>query len=356
MLFINKTSALMLSIVFFVFLFWSVGSVLLPFYFNYEVNNSFITQPWQMYIALWQQGFYALLGLVALLVLFFPLIAYFSLIAFSRRVNLYGRSHFMSLSEINQAGLLQEKGVLLGKQRGTYICAGGQVGVTVVAPPRSGKGVGPIICNILNFDGSVLVVDIRGETYQATSGFRQKHGAVYRISPLDPEGRSHSFNPLDFLSKNRSQRISQVQIIANILLPTPERVDPIWSTEGRDILEGVILFLYDLQDGKVTLSQAARMFKTADFPALLEKLIETYSDTMDPYVRETFSSFSEKPDREQSGVASNVKSAIKLFLAPQIEACTSYSDFSPYDFRKKRIAVYLNITPDQIELLSKRSF
>ena len=270
--------------------------------------------------------------------------------AFAENSQLYGKAHFMSTGEIKEAGLLQDKGVLLGRQKGRYICASGQIGVILVAPPRSGKGIGPIISNILNYNGSVFVMDIRGETYDATSGFRAQYGKVYRISPLDPNGQTHCFNPFDFLSKERSQRISQVQTVSNILLPTPEgNVDPMWANEGRDILEGVILYLYDSR-GKVSLGEVARFFKASDnFSELLKDAIAGHE--VDSYVRESFLSFMQKADKEQSGVASTVKSSLKIFLNPQIEAATSRSDFNPYDLRKQRITVYLNVSPDHIKLL-----
>ncbi len=270
----------------------------------------------------------------------------------THRVNLYGNSHFMSLAEIRRAGLLQKQGLLVGRHRGRYVCAGGQVGAVVVAPPRSGKGIGPIICNMLNFNGSIICVDIRGETYDATSGFRDQYGEVFRIAPLEASGRTHCYNPFDFLSSDRSIRISQIQTMSNILIPTPEKVDPMWSSEARDILEGVILFLYSTQDERVTIGQVARFFKaSANFADLLQSLINKHKDNMDSFSVESFQGFLQKADKEQSGVTSTVKSSLKIFLNPQIEACTSKSDFNPLDMRKKRMTLYLNISPDHIKLL-----
>lgn len=48
--------------------------------------------------------------------------------------------------------------------------------VMLVAPTRSGKGVGTIIPNLLNWNQSCIVVDIKGENFDVTSGFRARHG------------------------------------------------------------------------------------------------------------------------------------------------------------------------------------
>lgn len=293
----------------------------------------------------------SLLVFVTIVVLVLPVLVFF-IYRHTHRFDLYGNSHFMSLGELRRAGLLQQRGLLLGRKRGRYVCVGGQVGAIVVAPPRSGKGIGPIICNMLNFNGSIFCVDIRGETYDATSGFRKKHGQVFRISPLEPSGRTHCFNPFDFLSEERAIRISQVQTISNILIPTPEKVDPMWSSEARDILEGVILFLYSVQNGRVTIGQVARFFKaSSDFAEMLQSLVDKYGEQVDPFSVEAFQGFLQKADKEQSGVTSTVKSALKVFLNPQVEACTSRSDFDPKGMRSRRITVYLNISPDHIKLL-----
>ncbi len=56
------------------------------------------------------------------------------------------------------------------------------------APTRSGKGVGVVIPNLLNWPDSVVVLDIKGENYDVTAGYRARHGqAVYAFSPFDEE-------------------------------------------------------------------------------------------------------------------------------------------------------------------------
>ena len=51
--------------------------------------------------------------------------------------------------------------------------------------------VGVVIPNLLNWPDSVVVLDIKGENYDITAGFRAAHGqAVYAFSPFDEGARS----------------------------------------------------------------------------------------------------------------------------------------------------------------------
>src|SRR5712691_2298750 len=62
----------------------------------------------------------------------------------------------------------------------------------VVAPTRGGKGL-LAVTQLLTFDNSAIVNDIKGELYEQTAGHRQTMGRVFVI---DPTGVGHRFDPL----------------------------------------------------------------------------------------------------------------------------------------------------------------
>ncbi|WP_353682271.1 type IV secretory system conjugative DNA transfer family protein, partial [Mesorhizobium sp.] len=65
----------------------------------------------------------------------------------------------------------------------------------MVGPPRSGKGAALIIPNALLWPDSLVVLDMRGETYQATAGYRSTFSKVVRFSPADEKGETECYNP-----------------------------------------------------------------------------------------------------------------------------------------------------------------
>jgi type IV secretion system protein VirD4 len=62
----------------------------------------------------------------------------------------------------------------------------------IVGPTRSGKGL-LATSQLLSWEHSVIVNDIKGELFNQTAGYRAKLGPVYVI---DPGGVGHRFNPL----------------------------------------------------------------------------------------------------------------------------------------------------------------
>ena len=124
-----------------------------------------------------------------------------ALVAAARpRRPLHGDARFASMSEVERAGLTASSGgpgILIGRHRGRFLSLPGQLSVMLSAPTRSGKGVGVVIPNLLNWPDSVVVLDIKGENYDITAGYRASHGqAVYAFSPFDEDARSHRWNPL----------------------------------------------------------------------------------------------------------------------------------------------------------------
>src|SRR5690606_2717940 len=98
----------------------------------------------------------------------------------------HGSSRFARDSELEALGLAfkpkESRGVIIGKdpKKSRYLCHQGKEHVFVFAPTRSGKGVGLVIPTLLTWRGSVLVLDIKGENWKLTSGWRSKFShAIY---------------------------------------------------------------------------------------------------------------------------------------------------------------------------------
>jgi type IV secretion system protein VirD4 len=114
------------------------------------------------------------------------------------------RLHQARFSRIDELGhLLQNtpvgEGLLLGSTKARQIVAvlptttRRELGnLLIVGPTRSGKGL-LAISQLLSWQHSVIVNDIKGELFSATAGYRSTLGDVY---VLDPAGVGHSFDPL----------------------------------------------------------------------------------------------------------------------------------------------------------------
>jgi type IV secretion system protein VirD4 len=169
----------------------------------------------------------------------------------SERNDLHGSAHWALPAEVLEAGILptdkNKGGVLFGawehKGKVQYLRHKGPEHMMVFAPTRSGKGVGIVIPTLLSWDESVLVLDIKGENWALTSGFRHKI-LGQRTLKFDPTSTdSARFNPLQEIRID-GNLVKDVQNIATMIVdPNGEGLKDHWAKTGFDLMTGVVLFV-----------------------------------------------------------------------------------------------------------------
>ena len=265
----------------------------------------------------------------------------------------FGDAHWANWQEINKAGLFARDGLILGKYKGKYLISDTPTHCIVIAPTRSGKGVGIVVPNLLNWPDSLICLDIKHENFRKTAGFRKEHGHdVFMWSPLDQNGLSHRYNPLDAVSKDPYQRISDIQIIANILIKEPVKSDPVWASEARALFVGLALYVMESDDMPSTIGAINRLLGTEQDLGDICKHIVSIHPELSSTIKKSLLNFANKAAKERSGVKSSLNQAINLWDNPVIDAATSTSDFSIADMRKKRMAVYVGVLTGQIQTLA----
>lgn len=144
---------------------WMVANKMLPIGVEWDtwlsVHRQLETVP--------QQQGRVYFALIASLVLVFvvPPLAVAKLL--DRERPTYGDARFAHPGEIRKAGLMGEhQGIIVGRIGGRYLIFGGQQFVMMSAPTRSGKGVGIVIPNLLNWADSAVVTDIKLENFEKT--------------------------------------------------------------------------------------------------------------------------------------------------------------------------------------------
>ena len=96
---------------------------------------------------------------------------------FSAKTNakkVFGHAHFANAFEIQKAGLYSEQGLILGKAYGKTLKLPGFEGALVVAPTGSGKTTAIAIPNLLEWAGSGVFNDLKGELYRLNRRLSKK--------------------------------------------------------------------------------------------------------------------------------------------------------------------------------------
>ncbi|AEI88750.1 type IV secretion system protein VirD4 [Candidatus Midichloria mitochondrii IricVA] len=238
--------------------------------------------------------------------------------------------------------------MLIGRDKKGFLVASGYQHALLFAPTGSGKGVGFVIPNLLYWQDSVFVHDIKLENYELTSGWRQKMGQkVYCWNPANPDGITHCYNPIDWISTKPGQMVDDVQKIANLIMPEKE----FWNNEARSLFVGVVLYLVAAKDKIRSFGEVVRTMRSDDVVYNLAVVLDTLGNDIHPVAYMNIAAFLQKADKERSGVISTMNSNLELWANPLIDTATASSDFNVSEFKKKLTTVYVGLTPDNLQRL-----
>jgi type IV secretory pathway TraG/TraD family ATPase VirD4 len=231
---------------------------------------------------------------------------------------------------------------------------GDDVGGFVIGPPRSGKGASLIVPNCLLWPDSIVVLDMRGETYEATAGFRSKFSRVLRFSPADENGDTECYNPLDFVAIDPDQRDIDINSIAMALLPTPKG-DAYWISDARALFAGVTSWVLenpDILDKDKNLGTVLNVVEGGDQP-----LREWLEEVANPELRETWISsftyttlarFAVMASKQFDGIYGSLAAAVRPFKNNRILRATARSTFDIRAMRRENMSLYLDFRIQQI--------
>ncbi|KKB96705.1 Conjugal transfer protein TraG [Candidatus Arcanobacter lacustris] len=267
---------------------------------------------------------------------------------FPEAESVFGDAKWADSGDIKRANLRSKKGMLLGADKDGLFVVDGYQHALLFAPTGSGKGVGFVIPNLLYWEDSVIVHDIKLENHALTSGWRSSIGQkVFIWSPSEPDGVTHCYNPIDWISSKQGQMVDDVQKIANLIMPKRE----FWENEARTLFVGVVLYLLAVPDKTKSFGEVVRTMRSDDVAYNLCVILDTIGKDLHPVAYMNIAAFLQKADKERSGVISTMNSSLELWANPLIDTATASSDFNIQNFKKEKTTVYVGLTPDNIKRL-----
>lgn len=272
----------------------------------------------------------------------------------SRRPPLHGAARWASSAEERAAGLRAREGVILGRASdGRLLISDGPEHVLLYAPTRTGKGVGVVIPNLLAWPHSVVVLDIKGENFTATAGYRAEHGqTVLMFDPLTRDGRTARYNPLGHIDRaDASAVLDELQRMAVMLFPGHDRADPFWSEAARTGFIGVGAYVAASPPLPLTLGEIFRQLTQDDVQRRLPQTIKARRHAGDPLPSACVSALTDFCSASENTFASirqSITTRMGLWLNPAVDAATLTSDFDLRDLRQGKMSLYLCATPDNL--------
>lgn len=267
--------------------------------------------------------------------------------------SLHGDARWATPAEVRKSGLLGDKGIMVGKYRDQFLMLGGQLFVMLAAPTRGGKGVGVVIPNLLSYPDSVVVLDVKQENYDITSGYRALYGhECYLFNPFAEDGRSARWNPLSYVSENQMLWVTDILAIGYVLYPN-EGKDTFFNDQARNLFLGLVLYLMETPELPRTIGEALRQ-SSGKGKSIKDYITDLLAerDASDRPLSDTcvqaLQRFTANSDNTLASILASFNAPLTIWANPIVDAATSGDDFLLTDVRKKRMSIYLGITPDKL--------
>jgi type IV secretion system protein VirD4 len=304
-------------------------------------------------------GVAALMASIALPILMFGFLGWAVLVP--KRRELHGSARFANEIELRKAGLLQPDtlddpypSIVVGKRGKQFLLFRGQQFMFLAAPTRSGKGVGVVIPNLLHYRDSCVVLDIKGENFAITSGFRAKCGqAVYKFAPDDENFQTDCWNPMAYVRDDPTFRISDLMNITNILYPPS---DDVWNSTAESLFLGVSLYIMDTAKERENFNIASIKKYRVTLPFLAdEETFMKYVESRKPYEPlsdecvQHLRAYAQTSEKMRSSIAITFDKPLAIFSDPITARATHKNTFDFRDVRRRRMTVYIVIRPASID-------
>lgn len=309
----------------------------------------------------------------------------------------YGNAEFAKLEtdeDFKKMNLSKEKGLMLGcfikknklnkKEERTFIRAVSPLACLIVAPPGTGKTASVALPNLFSLPNSVCVLDIKGELYEKSAGYRQKHfnNEIMLFSPFS-EDNTLFFNPFDKsvikdLNFAQMKKLAE-QIAGTIFVGEKGKENDHWIVSAKTMF--VYFALYNMQKHSHTsLNEIAQAPKKdyydelkGEFLAKCQKEDEdtgkkvrdpeidtllpffqqaSLDEDLDEIVRNQFRAYSSAAQQEFASIKSTFDTFMKVFSDPYVARATSKMSFDYEDLRERKISMYVVIQTADMDILA----
>ncbi|HRK62881.1 MAG TPA: type IV secretory system conjugative DNA transfer family protein [Terricaulis sp.] len=225
--------------------------------------------------------------------------------------------------------------------------------LVTIAPTGAGKGRGVIIPNLLRFEGSVIVIDPKGETWHVTARRRKEMGQEVRL--LDPFGaigkRTDSLNPFDLFNRPGALLDADSEMLASLLAgDVGFHKEPFWDNWGRSLMSGVIAAVAETAPkSERHFGRVREILMSDDAVYNLAALIEGH-DNLNRLSKQNISSFLPITEQTRSGILSTTQSYLKVVNSDSALRSLSKSTISLDAVRRgDPMTIYIVIPPDKLE-------
>ena len=240
--------------------------------------------------------------------------------------------------------------------------------LVVCAPTGSGKGIGSVIPNLLEYKGSSLVLDLKGENYAVTQRQRKALGhSVYCIDPFDvSKSGGSAYNPLDRINLSDPDCVGvSLEIAKSLVMRSSKETDGHWNDSAENLLQGLILFVKTFPDTtRHTLAEVRRLITLplkADRKELaklddasvtfadVESYMQAAGDIGFGIIARAGNAIASKPEKEKGSIISTAQRHTAFLDDPRIASALSSSALPLERIKEEKMTVFVILPPARLE-------
>lgn len=273
----------------------------------------------------------------------------------------FGSAEWAQPEEMSAEGLFVKDGIRLGTvldgESEREIFYHGERHCLISAPTRSQKGTSQIVPNLLSHEGSVMVIDPKGENALITAIARRDMGQ--KVMVVDPwqiaiiEGlETARFNPLEWLVKGDPDVSENAMLLADAIIVKTGDKEAFWDQMAVGYLQGAILYVatdeHEAGQRHLPRVRDLMMLDGEDLRALFGRMLESPHHV----VASTGARMLQMDEKLLSNVMASVQSHTQFLDSPRLRENLSTSDFRFEDLKTEKISVYLVIPADRLQAFS----
>lgn len=228
--------------------------------------------------------------------------------------------------------------------------------VITVAPNGSGKGIGAVIPTLLEYPGSCLVLDVKGENAAVTARARRLLGhKVFMVDPFGVNGpECAAFNVMDRLDLTDPDCVSESAMLADSLAIADNSKgngsDGHFEESAKTLLQGLMLYVASLEEPERRNLGELRRILGGSEESFMETLSFMASDESLAFglPARAANTLMGMADRERGSVLSTAKRHTAFLDDPRIAAALSRTDFDLAAIKSELMTVYLVMPANKI--------
>ncbi len=219
----------------------------------------------------------------------------------------------------------------------------------VISGTRGGKGVSAVIPAILDHQGPVVVLDIKGENFAVTCRHRKNLGR--KVAVLNPfglvEDSSDQFNPLDYIRPNELAR--DVALVADGLVKPEQGDGAHFSEMARQLVAAAIEVIVTQEEPeRRNLIAVTDLLLSANLDATLEAWAEN-GDLVGHRPSQTAATILRAGDRERGSIQTAVSKAFEWMQSDNMRQFLAGSSFCMDGIIDDQVDLFIVVPLDQVD-------